>query len=173
MPVSEIYVCDADCLINLHRHFGKDALKALRDRGKQGVLKLPEGVIRDLIRGTDKLASFLREGKKRQYLEIAARQLPQLHTEIPRLEGLYGEKIRVGTQEHAGFWHSKAGRKAVDAQVIAGAKLLRRGVAVSDDEAVKLACALEGVPCIGWAEFARRLGLIKPEQLHLDLERTV
>ncbi|MCL6642559.1 MAG: hypothetical protein K6T71_04460, partial [Candidatus Bipolaricaulota bacterium] len=165
-------VCDADCLINLHRHFGKDAIKALRDRGKKGGLKVPEGVIRDLIRGTDKLARFVREREERQYLEMGARQLPQLHTEIPRLERLYGETIRVGTQEHAGFWNSKAGRKAVDAQVIAVAKLLKGGVAVSDDGAVKLACALEGVPCIGWAEFARQLGLIKPKQLHLDLGRT-
>jgi hypothetical protein len=42
-------------------------------------------------------------------------------------------------------------------------------VAVSDDAAVKLACALEGVPCIGWSELARRLGLIEPQQLNLNL----
>jgi hypothetical protein len=47
--------------------------------------------------------------------------------------------------------------------------LLKGGVAVSDDGAVKLACALEDVPCIGWSEFARRLGLITVQQLQLKL----
>lgn len=155
----ETHVCDADCLINLHRHFGRKAILALRDWGRKGALKLPEGVVRELIHATDNLARFAE--KERQHLEIAARQFRALHREIPRLERLYGKTIRVGTQQHAGFWHSKAGRRAADAQVVAVAKLLR-GVAVSDDAAVKLACALEGVPCIGWSELARRLGLIKP-----------
>jgi predicted nucleic acid-binding protein len=167
MPPSEIYVCDANCLINLHHHFGRKAIRALRDWSKKGVLKLPEGVVRELIHATDNLARFAE--KERQHLEIAARQFPALHTEIPRLERLYGKTIRVGTQQHAGFWHSKAGRRAADAQVVAVAKLLKGGVAVSDDAAVKLACALEGVPCIGWSELARRLGLIKPQQLDLNL----
>lgn len=167
MTSRETYVCDADCLINLHRHFGRKATSTLRHLGKKSGIKLPEGVVRELIHGTDKLVRFVQE--QRRHLEVAARQIPALHTEIPRLERLYGEKIRVGTQEYAGFWSSQAGRKAVDAQVIAVAKLLEGGVAVSDDRAVKLVCALEGVPCIGWSEFARRLGLIKPKQLDLDL----
>jgi len=162
----ETHVCDADCLINLHRHFGRKAILALRDWGRKGAPKLPEGVVRELIHATDNLAGFAR--KERQHLEIAARQFRALHREIPRLERLYGKTIRVGTQQHAGFWHSKAGRRAADAQVVAVAKLLR-GVAVSDDAAVKLACALEGVPCIGWSELARRLGLIEPQQLNLNL----
>jgi len=167
MPRHEINVCDADCLINLHRHFGRKAISALRRCGKAGELKLPEGVIRELLQSTGSLARFVRD--KRQDMEVASRQFPALHPEILRLERLYGEKIRVGTQEHAGFWRSKAGRRAADAQVVAVAKLLK-GVAVSDDGAVKLACALEGVLCIGWSEFARRLGLIKPEQLSLNLD---
>jgi len=162
----ETHVCDADCLINLHRHFGRKAILALRDWGRKGALKLPEGVVRELIHATDNLARFAE--KERQHLEIAARQFRALHREIPRLERLYGKTIRVGTQQHAGFWHSKAGRRAADAQVVAVAKLLG-GVAVSDDAAVKLACALEGVPCIGWSELARRLGLIEPQQLNLNL----
>ncbi len=166
MPESEIYVCDADSLINLHRHFGRQATSVLRRLSQTRKLRLPEGVVRELKRGTDKLAKFVQ--KHRQYIEVTARQIPSLHTEIPRLEGLYGEKIRLGTQEYLGFWHSKAGRKAVDAQVVAVAKVLE-GVAVSDDQAVKLVCALESVPCISWSEFARRLGLIKPQQLNLNL----
>lgn len=161
MPSGEAYVCDADCLINLHRHFGRKAVATLGRLAKNGELKLPEGVVRELGRGTDKLGKFVQQ--QRPSLEIAARQIPLLHSEIPRLERSYGDKIRVGTQEYAGFWHSAGGRKSADAQVVAVAKLLQGGVAVSDDQAVKLVCALEGVPCIGWSEFARRLGLIKPE----------
>ncbi len=166
MPTGGIHVCDADCLINLYRHFGRKATRALRDLGKKGFVKLPEGVVREIIHSTDKLARVVRT--QQQHFEVAAQHHPALHREIPRLERLYGEKIRVGTKEYGGFWRSKGGRKAADAQVVAVAKLLK-GVAVSDDGAVKLACALEGVPCIGWSEFARHFGLIKPRQLDLGL----
>lgn len=167
MVSHQIYVCDADCLINLHRHFGRQALSKLRDCCKNSGLKLPEGVVREIIRGTDKLAKFVLQ--QQQTLQVTTRQIPMLHKEIPRLEKLYGQKIQFGTQEYAGFWHSKAGRRAADAQVVGVAKLLKGSVAVSDDEKVKLACALEGVTCIGWAEFARRIGLVKTEQLQFDL----
>lgn len=160
MPPSEIYVCDADCLINLHRHFGRKAISALRDRGKTDALKLPEGVIRELIRGTDKLARFAKKEKKA--LCVTASDQPVLCAEISRLERQYGETIVFGQQRYGGFWKSKAGRQAADAQVVAVAKTIH-AVAVSDDRAVKLACALEGVPCIGWSEFARRLCLIEPQ----------
>lgn len=168
MPAHEIHVCDTDSLINLYRHFGRKAISTLRRLGKEGGLKLPGGVVRELIRGTDSLARFVQQ--HRQHLEVSERDTSALYTEIPRLERLYGEKIRVGTQEYAGFWHSKAGRRSVDAQVVAVAKMLKGGVAVSDNGAVKLACAVEGVQCIGWSEFARRIGLVKPEQLGLGLQ---
>lgn len=140
-------------------------MSALRNQVKSGGLKIPEGVVRELERGTDRLGKFVRE--QRGQLEVTAWQLPGLRPEVARLERLYGQKIRVGSQEYVGFWRSSAGRKSADAQVVAVAKLLE-GVAVSDDRAVKLVCALEGVQCIGWSEFARRLGLIKPQQLDLD-----
>ncbi|MCS7009309.1 MAG: DUF4411 family protein [Chthoniobacterales bacterium] len=164
MPSPEVYVCDADCLINLHRHFGKRALAELRRLGKRGDLKIPEGVIREIIRGTDKLAKFLE--KQQHSLSVAVSADPRLPPEIAKLENRYGETIIFGEQRYGGFWTSRAGRKAADAQVVAVAKLLKC-VAVSDDRAVKLVCALEGVQCIGWSEFARRLGLIKPQQLDL------
>lgn len=159
MPSREIHVCDADCLINLHRHFGRKAISALRRYGKAGGLKLPEGVVREIIRGTDKLAQFVK--KQQQSLSVAVTDDPRLRAEIARLEKQYGETIVFGQQRYGGFWNSKAGKQAADAQVVAVAKL-QGGTVASDDRAVKLACALEGVPCIGWSEFARRLGLIKP-----------
>jgi len=167
MPTSQIYVCDADCLINLHRHFGRKAIPALRGRAKKGGLKLPEGVVREIIRGTDNLAKFAKN--EQQALGVTASDNPLLRAEISRLERQYGQKIVFGQQRYGGFWMSKAGRQAADAQVVAVAKLQDGGVVVSDDRAVKLACALEGVPCIGWSELARRLGLIKPQQLDLNL----
>lgn len=167
MPESEVYVCDADSLINLHRHFGREALKVLRRLSKSGYLKLPEGIVRELIRGTDKLAKFASKVEKEGRV-VGANREPNLKHEIASLEKKYGQTIVVGKQQYKGFWSSKAGRQAADAQVVAVAKLLK-AVAVSDDRAVKLACALEGVECIGWSEFARRLGLIRLQQLSLDL----
>ena len=136
--------------------------------GKTDELKLPEGVVREIIRGTDKLAKFIE--KEKHSLSVAASTDRRLPGEIKQLENLYGETILFGQQKYGGFWKSKAGRQAADAQVVAIAKLQDGGVVVSDDRAVKLACALEGVPCIGWSEFARRLGLIKPQQLDLNLD---
>lgn len=97
MPPAEIYVCDADCLINLHRHFGRKAISVLGRCGIQGQLKLPEGVVRELVRGTDRLAKFVQ--KHRQQIEVAAGHNPALHNEIPRLETRYGDKIKIGTLE--------------------------------------------------------------------------
>lgn len=165
MESTEKYVCDADCLINLHRHFGRASLKALRGLGKKGALKLPEGVIREIKRGTDKLARFVE--KEEQVLEVTISSDPSLSNEIARLERSYGEKIVFGQQEYSGFWKSRAGRQAADAQVVAVAKLLK-AIAISNDRAVQLACSLEGVSCINWAEIARRLGLVKPKQLELN-----
>jgi predicted nucleic acid-binding protein len=166
MQIAEKYVCDADCLINLHRHFGRASLKALRSLGRRGALKLPEGVIREIKRGTDKLAQFME--KEEQVLEVTISNDPNLCYEIARLEKSYGEKIIYGQQEYSGFWKSRAGRKAADAQVVAVAKLLN-SIVISNDRAVQLACSLEGVSCINWAEFARRIGLVKPKQLKLNL----
>lgn len=163
---SDIYVCDADCLINLHRHFRRKALAELRRLGRNGALKLPEGVIRELIRGTDHLASFAEKHQK--LLEVAISTNARLQREVATLEKKYGERIVFGQQSYAGFWRSKAGRRAADGQVVAAAKS-EQAMAVSDDQAVKLACALENVPCIGWSEFARQLGLITAQQLQLNL----
>lgn len=168
MCASETYICDADCLINLHRHFAQTALKTLEFCIEKGHLKIPEGVVREVIRGTDKLAAFVEE--YRCSVGVCVSGDERLKEEIAQLERRYGEKIRLGTQEHAGFWRSKAGQKAADAQVVAVAKMSEGGLVVSDDGAVKLACALEGVPCIGWSEFARRLELT--QQLTFDFNST-
>lgn len=81
-----------------------------------------------------------------------------LRDELARIERQYGEQIVVGKNSYPGFWHSPAGRKAADGQAIAVAKHLKATV-VSDDRAVRLACMLESIGCIGWTEFARRLNL--------------
>lgn len=88
----------------------------------------------------------------------------RIREELSRVERLYGESIRVGDHTYPGFWKSAAGRKAADGQVVAVARVLRLTV-VSDDRAIEHACSLEGVPCIGWAEFARQLGLTIQGQL--------
>jgi len=161
-----IYVCDADCLINLHRHFGRKALTKLGRLGRNGALKLPEGVCRELIRGTDHLAKFVK--KNQSLLKVAISTNAQLQREVATLEKKYGERIVIGQQHYAGFWKSNAGRQAADAQVVAVAKWMP-AIAVSDDWAVKYACALENVQCISWTEFARRLGLITGQQLRLNI----
>ncbi len=165
MAPPEVYVADADVLIQLYRHFGKDAIRKLRELAQNGVLKLPEGVVREILRGTDRLAEFVK--KQRDELEVTFQSRPYLHNELARIERAYGDTILVGTQKYPGFWHSRAGRRSADAQVVAVARSLH-AIAVSDDRAVQQACSLEGVPWIGWTEFARRAGLIRYTQLSLE-----
>ncbi len=152
----ELYVCDADALIDLWRHFGDVALKALRRLAKHGRLKSPEGVCREILRGSDRLMCFVKS--KRASVEV--RIQGPLEGMVAELERKYGERIRLGRQEYGGFWKSKAGKQAADGQVVAVAKH-HSAICVSDDRAVRFACALEGVPCIGWTEWARKLGLVK------------
>jgi hypothetical protein len=81
-------------------------LRALRGLGRRGALKLSEGVIREIKRGTDKLAQFVE--KEEQVLEITISNNPFLSNEIARLERSYGEKIAFGQQNTVVF--GKAGR---------------------------------------------------------------
>jgi len=154
----EKYVRDADSLINLHRHFARACVTGLRQLAKSEALYIPEGVDRELHRRTDRLSQLIKQHEDSVVVRLS--NDPRLPTEVARMERVYGESITVGKRKYPGFWVSQAGRKAADSQVVAVAKVLDL-TAVSDDNAVKLACALENVPCIGWTEFARRLGLVK------------
>jgi hypothetical protein len=154
----EKYVCDSDSLIKLHRHFERACVKGLRQLAKSGALYIPEGVARELRRRTGGLSKFIEQHE--DFVVVRLKNNPRLPAEVARLETIYGESITVGKRRYPGFWASQAGRKAADSQVVAVAKVFDH-TAVSDDNAVKLACALENVPCIGWTEFARRLGLVK------------
>jgi rRNA-processing protein FCF1 len=160
----EGYVCDADSLINLFRHYPRPSLKLLRHLARAQVLRIPEGVFRELRRRTDRLSRVLTALERSVVIRIA--QNPRVQQELSRLETSYGESIRVGNQTYSGFWKSEAGRKAADGQIVAVAKVLDL-TAVSNDQAIQHACSLEGVPCIGWPEFARRLGLTAQVRLRL------
>lgn len=170
MGKQEKYVCDADCLINLHRHFGRNCIRVLRRLAKEGSLYIPEGIARELLRGTDVIARFVqryRDNRDCGEVIVWLKDNPRLREEVAQMEQSYGESICVGGRVYPGFWSSQSGRKAADGQIVAVAKVLG-GTVVSDDAAVKLACALENVPCIGWSEFARRLGLLRLKQLMLQ-----
>jgi hypothetical protein len=158
----ELYVVDANGLIQLHRHFGKRALRRLGKMAAGGTLRLPEGIVREVLRRTDRLAQWVK--KHQPSLEVRFRNHPGSTDHLSRIERTYGEYILIGKRRYPGFWSSPAGRKSADAQVVAVAIVVRATV-VSDDQAVRLACSLEGVPCIGWAEFARRIELVLQPRL--------
>lgn len=161
----ETYVLDASALIDLHRNFGAAGLRRLRHLAQKGQIKIPESVYRELRRKTDRLFKVV-EGwaKKNSDCIVQIARVHNLADELARIERQYGEQIVVGTNSCPGFWHSPSGRKAADGQVIATAKALNATV-VSDDLAVRRACMLEDIPCIGWTEFARRT--LSPHQLEL------
>jgi predicted DNA-binding protein (UPF0278 family) len=164
MAAHEKYVCDADCLISLHRHFGRTCLRHLRALAKREALKLPEGIVREIKRQTDKLAKFVEVNER--FIIVSVTKDIRIRDEFTILDRRYGQTILYGRQKYDGFWKSRGGRKAADAQVVAVGKVLD-GTAVSDDQAIKLACSLEGVTCIGWAEFARRLNIAKQLEFNI------
>ncbi len=156
MTAQQGYVCDADSLINLHRHYPRPCLRYLRRHAPKGSLRIPEGVFRELRRGSDKLSRVVKELERSMVVRVASNA--RIQQELVRLENSYGEAIRVGNQSYGGFWQSASGRQAVDGQVVAVGMVLSLTV-VSNDRAIALACSLEGVECIGWAELGRRSGL--------------
>ena len=153
-----MYVCDANALINLWRNFKNLAISSLRKELRSGNLKLPEGIVRELMKGKDALAKFARDYE--QEIIVYINYNPNLLKEFQRIDMAYGNEIVTGKQKFKGFWVTPSGKQGRDAQVVAVAKVTK-AVAVSDDEAVRRACLLENVECIGWMEYARRLGLAK------------
>lgn len=166
---AELYVPDADALIDIHRHF-PDELDLLRNVAVKGQLCLVGGVYREVLRGTDQLRTAVERWVRHGVTLLEIDQDTTLQTEYGRIETTYGRSVRIGKQVYnAGFWNSPSGRKAADAQVVAAAKVLRRTVA-SDDKVVRAACFLEDVPCIPWQEFLRRIRPAKPIPLPLEPE---
>lgn len=165
------YVFDADALINLYNHFSK-AFYRLRRLAKHGQIKVPEGIYRELRRKTDKLFKRVDKwGKDYPRCIVRIRQDQRLKRELSRVEQAYGDRIQVSGKEYPGFWKSRAGRKAYDGQVVAIGKV-HECVVVSDDLALRLACMLEDVQCIGWTEFARRIGMQQEQQLELGIDES-
>ncbi len=154
----ETYVLDTDALINLHSHF-HSRFRQLRHMVQQGQIKIPEGVFRELQRKTDRLFKTIRQwSESNSECVVEAERVYGLREQLVHIEQRYGNEIVVGAKSYPGFWHSPSGQKAADGQVVAAAKVLNATV-VSDDRAVRLACMLEGIPCISWSEFARRSDL--------------
>ena len=165
MADAGVFVCDANARINFNRHFPKQT-KRLRSAMTAGTVKIPEGVCRELVRGSDKLAKLVQEraGKESWKVELYD---PRLKAEWNRINQAYGSPFAVGTKRIPGFWSTVSGKLGVDAQVVAVSAFYGY-TAVSDDIAVKSACMLEDVICISWQEFARRIGVV-PKQQHKQL----
>src|SRR6266478_6328692 len=102
MASDEKHVCDADSLINLHRHFGRTAFRVLRSLAKRGGLKLPEGVVREIKRGTDKLAKLVKDNER--FVAVSVSQEVRIRDELALLERRYGNEIVYVRQKYSGFW---------------------------------------------------------------------
>jgi len=165
MAPREKFVCDTSALINLHMHFRGRAIRRLRRAARSGTIVIPEGVQRELERGTDKLGEFVRKAPSGMVVKIQGNTTMQ--EELSRLAGQYTQSTRVGDKTHPDLRPKR--KTAADTQVIAVAKVFRY-TAVSDDKGVQLVCCLEGVPCISWCELARKLGLLDEQPSLLQAE---
>ncbi len=154
-----IFVCDTSSIFNLYEHFPTQFKRKIENLAKNGALKIPEGVWREIKRKTDKIFKIIQKiVNKYPSTVVYIKNDPRTINEFYEVERKYGEFIQVGNRKYDGFWKSASGKKAAEGQVIAIAKVFNYTV-VSDDNAVRLACMLENIQCIGWTEFARRLGI--------------
>lgn len=159
-----VYVCDTNSLIDVYRHY-PEIFRHLRKLVSKGSIKIPEGVRREIRDKSDKLRKTIdRWAEKYSEFVVYFKYDQRLRNTVVEVEGKYGEEIKVSKRCYNGFWKSPSGKRAADGQVVAIGKVYGYTV-VSDDRAVRLACMLENVPCIGWAEFVRQIK--GPEQLSL------
>ena len=117
---------DSSAIINLHQHCRRKPLrKALQRLAKQGRLKIPEGVTREITRRTDDARKTIESLKKSggQCIVMIA-SVHTLRSELTRIEHTYGQRIEFGTRQYPGFWSSPSGRIAADGQVVATARKL-------------------------------------------------
>lgn len=161
----EIYVCDTTSIFNLHNNFPTEFRHMVEPLAKNNALRIPEGVWREIKRKTDKIFKKMKKiVEKYPSVIVQLKNDQRISGKLYEVERKYGESIQVGNQKYNGFWKSASGKKAAEGQVIAIAKVLNY-IVVSDDSAVKLACMLEDIQCIGWTEFARRLGISQQQML--------
>ncbi|OGB62523.1 MAG: hypothetical protein A2Y94_07470 [Caldithrix sp. RBG_13_44_9] len=147
MRGSRVYVCDSTALIDLYQHFPKK-FKKLKTPVSNSFVKIPEGVYRELVRKTDKLRKMVEIWSSKYDFEISIKHDRRLLNELPRIDRTYGYKVTVGGKDYPGFWSSPSGSKSANAQVVTVGKVLGY-IVVSDDRAVRYACLLENVECIG------------------------
>lgn len=121
---------------------------------RDGQIKIPEGVGREIQRKSDRLSKTL-DGWKKKYCVVVELD-HETREQLPEIERRYGWPFRIGNKTYAGFWQSASGRKSIDGQVVAIAKV-RQWIVISNDDSVHGACMLERVICRRWEEIGRLL----------------
>ena len=150
------YCCDATALIDIAQHF-EDGVKKLDKAAKGGSLVVPIAVFKEIQKKSDHLKTAVERWSTTKYQAvIRIDSTGEFKREYARIERTYGPDFMVGSKLQGGFWKSKAGQTAADAQVVAIAKVLKL-IAVSKDQAVNNACLLENIECIGWQQLWRRI----------------
>jgi len=161
-PRSTIYILDTSALRNIHSR-SPQAFRKLKPYCRDGVVRVPSAVIREVQHGKDKLKNLLPQwAKKYVSFEIGDTD-PAFKAYITEIMRNYGGEFRVGNYKSRGLSEGRDKRHGADVQVVAAAKFIKtkgKDIAVvSDDKGIKDACMLENLVCISWQEFIRRLGL--------------
>ena len=68
---------------------------------------------------------------------------------LPNIDTLYGPPFGLRGVSYGGFWKSRAGHDAADAEVVAFAKA-HGWVVISNDHSVHGACLMQSVECHRW-----------------------
>lgn len=72
---------------------------------------------------------------------------------LPNIDARYGPQFSMAGVSYGGFWKSRAGQDAADAEVVAFAKA-RGWVVISNDHSVHGACLMESIECHRWEYLA-------------------
>ena len=168
-----IFCCDADALINFERSGRFTELTRLVEQNR---LRVVDGVYKEVaeagVRSND-MRNILRRWKEREQVVVAVDEDRAASRHIPQIERRYGPPFSIRGITYGGFWKSRAGRDAADAEVVAFAKAYGWAV-ISNDRSVQGACLLEGVACLHWEHLAvvieqmpPRAQTMTPNQLRL------
>lgn len=102
MSLATVYVCDTTALIDYYDHFPVE-FRRLRKRASDGILRIPEGVFRELKRKTDKLFQFVEKMERNYRIVISMSSDSRFLPELGRIERTYGKEIVLGEKRYPGF----------------------------------------------------------------------
>ena len=144
-----IYCCDADALIEFDSAGRFAELSKLVEQGR---LRIASGAYAETLRFrsvSQRSKRMLEDWYTRGQVVVVVDDDNSAQSLLPYIATQYGPPFGLKGVNYGGFWKSRAGQDAADAEVVAFAKA-HEWVVISNDHSVHGACLMESVECHRW-----------------------